>query len=565
MSNEKIFTKGVLIFLAIFACIALGITAALVVLKKSTTTPEKPSNPSKLEIDYRLGVTDSTEKYPLNNLETTEIMHNEGGRVYLSQYANPYKLSVSYYTIDGLKNKEVENKINERIKEEAFKLVPTEEADTKSVSCYVSGNFSNILSLNFSSSYNTKKGDNDYDYHSGKSSAITFDLNTGDTIALKDCFVDNVNINVILNNAAYKSLAWDEKYMWGTWNEETDEYEEPVDRRDLEDRVFAFMHTVSKGNYTFYVNDYGINVQTDGAWASIDFDDCYDKIAIFKRYLTKDSIFTDKYNLASEVYYGIPYMSKNIDEPAQNLITVNELYYEDWEDEQIIDELVKSRLEADKKYASKNPDTEILEILTNGYYSWDFYDKIWEEYYRQNNYSLYGRGIAILRVEIPKNYYDSNDIRARFFEVLRSGFNSMAGEVLYASIDFFQTLKEENSSIMFVSSTKGNIYGFDRDEETWERYNTRLIAQDYDMLESSSKLLSAEDLAGLDTDELNKAYNEIFARHGHDFDSKDLKEYFWGFLWYAPEPGKKVTLEELSDIERKNIETIRARINELKQ
>ena len=75
---------------------------------------------------------------------------------------------------------------------------------------------------------------------------------------------------------------------------------------------------------------------------------------------------------------------------------------------------------------------------------------------------------------------------------------------------------------------------------------------------------SREDILDLDSDELNKEYNQLFAKHGHDFDSKELKEYFYEFIWYNPIEGKKVSVSELTDIEQQNLETIKARINEIK-
>ena len=69
----------------------------------------------------------------------------------------------------------------------------------------------------------------------------------------------------------------------------------------------------------------------------------------------------------------------------------------------------------------------------------------------------------------------------------------------------------------------------------------------------------------MDEEVLNKAYNEIFARHGHDFKSKELKEYFGLFDWYKPIKGKTVSMNELSEIERVNAEMILKIIDEKKR
>ena len=66
-------------------------------------------------------------------------------------------------------------------------------------------------------------------------------------------------------------------------------------------------------------------------------------------------------------------------------------------------------------------------------------------------------------------------------------------------------------------------------------------------------------------EELNRAYNEIFARYGHDFKTKSLKDYFKTQSWYKPIDGKTVTPEELTDLENKNKDIIMNRIKELEK
>ena len=73
-----------------------------------------------------------------------------------------------------------------------------------------------------------------------------------------------------------------------------------------------------------------------------------------------------------------------------------------------------------------------------------------------------------------------------------------------------------------------------------------------------------ESLNHLSNNELNIAYNEIFARHGHDFQSKDLKEHFSNMLWYKSIDGKQVTIEELNDVEKENVRIIKDEIEKRK-
>ena len=85
---------------------------------------------------------------------------------------------------------------------------------------------------------------------------------------------------------------------------------------------------------------------------------------------------------------------------------------------------------------------------------------------------------------------------------------------------------------------------------------------EYVLADSSVTSLTKEDLIGLDKTELNRAYNEIFARHGHDFKMQEYRYYFNLWDWYHPITGKTVSLEELTDIERGNIQLIKSVIDE---
>lgn len=82
---------------------------------------------------------------------------------------------------------------------------------------------------------------------------------------------------------------------------------------------------------------------------------------------------------------------------------------------------------------------------------------------------------------------------------------------------------------------------------------------DYVLPDSSTRLLSSAELQDMSNFELFVARNEIFARHGRTFQKQELKDHFGSKSWYhgtvSPEA---FTDSMLSDVERKNIETIKA-------
>ncbi|ARK25385.1 hypothetical protein SporoP37_12440 [Sporosarcina sp. P37] len=72
---------------------------------------------------------------------------------------------------------------------------------------------------------------------------------------------------------------------------------------------------------------------------------------------------------------------------------------------------------------------------------------------------------------------------------------------------------------------------------------------------SGDVFLDKSDLNGLSKEDLRLARNEIFARHGYMFKSKDLQNYFGSQSWYEPNPdfdGK------LAEWEKHNIQLIKS-------
>lgn len=77
---------------------------------------------------------------------------------------------------------------------------------------------------------------------------------------------------------------------------------------------------------------------------------------------------------------------------------------------------------------------------------------------------------------------------------------------------------------------------------------------DYIIPDSDKRLLTEKDIKGLSLREINYAKNEIYARHGRKFDSKELQKYFNSKSWYKGKisPDKFKASKYLSDTENKN-------------
>jgi hypothetical protein len=90
-----------------------------------------------------------------------------------------------------------------------------------------------------------------------------------------------------------------------------------------------------------------------------------------------------------------------------------------------------------------------------------------------------------------------------------------------------------------------------------ELQNVRLIeAAEAKMRDKiATEPVTAEMFEGLFTEDLRLLRNEIYARRGKVFKSKDLNEYFIVQAWYKPDPDFKD--EMLSETERKNLAVIK--------
>jgi hypothetical protein len=75
-----------------------------------------------------------------------------------------------------------------------------------------------------------------------------------------------------------------------------------------------------------------------------------------------------------------------------------------------------------------------------------------------------------------------------------------------------------------------------------------------DMEHFEKRLLTEEMLKGLSLNELRLLRNEVYARHGRQFKTEWLSQYFWSQPWYEAREDNKEP--ELSETDKKNIQTI---------
>ena len=124
----------------------------------------------------------------------------------------------------------------------------------------------------------------------------------------------------------------------------------------------------------------------------------------------------------------------------------------------------------------------------------------------------------------------------------------------------------ESRNISFIDNYNPST-GYEVSDAYWSPdnpykaiYESYGRSQVYFFSDSSSRLLTSTDIAGMNIDELCLARNEIWARNGYLFGDDHLREYFQHFSWYHPTTAMgDQDAVDFSSVEYDNIRFLRAR------
>ena len=214
--DEKISAKKMISRLIIFMVVAILVTTSLIFIKNSSNNDDI-KNENKVNNNVKSGDkvnnessdkvlgTRKNQKYNQNDLKLIKTQVQEEGLEYTS------------IRISGLKNKEIENRINEDIarEEENLKQIVLNsemgEYDSRYLTEYENANFSNVLSLSL---YGSKYGSNSRN-EVNESRFLNYDLTTGNRLELEDLFVPGADIDLYVRNGIYTDLLSDIFYEKG--------------------------------------------------------------------------------------------------------------------------------------------------------------------------------------------------------------------------------------------------------------------------------------------------------------------------------------------------------------
>lgn len=287
-------TTKIIIFLSIFFVICVAFTVTAILIKNIKPTFSSPST-SFINEDG-LGIKSLTEQYNENDLKITTVSDSKGTRDIANglEYITS-KLTIEYIKIEGLKNKEIENKINKEIMVFVYSLYTDEELadpeiDYMQIYANSESNFGNTLSVYINKTIfypnNTSKEINSTNYY------LNYDLTTGNKLKFTDLFTNSSLKNVLIQ-CVYDNVLSNYTYL-------IDDDEWPIDmsKADLstvEEETYAKLNKLMNNldNIKFYytpsyicISDYDLTITMSRI---------YQNIAIYNRFKTDESIFDGTY------------------------------------------------------------------------------------------------------------------------------------------------------------------------------------------------------------------------------------------------------------------------------
>ena len=273
--------KGKLIFVIIFSVICIIVTSILIIYKRIDIKNDDVQN-EQYATEEKI-ITTSKEEKGINlkgKYNQNDLKFNE------KKFSNE-KIDITYFQLEGLKDKKIQEKINKEIEVEALNgyknSIDLNKVGNVSVSLYETANFSNILSL---CSYSWGKVDDDSDDLVDVHKGITYDLNTGNLIKLEDLFVENAPIIEILRKSAYYSFVSNRAELNLSGDLQVNDY------GNIEEDISDFIEQYKKGQITnFYCSPSAITIIYDKMYLYISFSEWADYINIYSKYLSDESLY----------------------------------------------------------------------------------------------------------------------------------------------------------------------------------------------------------------------------------------------------------------------------------
>ena len=311
---------------------------------------------------------DLKEYYNVNQLKIENYEDNYNG------------VDIEYYQIDGLKNIQIQNEINNYLKNDIIKEINKKVDEYKinyeDIMVYPEKNssFQNTLSVSY----------HIYSYDNDEINSIlneNFDLATGKKIILYDIFKSDTKAADIMNQSLY--IDFINEYAEVDYYEDDDALK-VTDYNDVEDELLEFaINFNNRENMDFSFDERGVYIDGIG---EIYYKNCLDKVVIYDKYKTTESIFTGEYNTYLKPY---PVLAKRSDvdfqiiESGRNYyidVSLNDVYEKKERNEKNFEfakQYIIKEVEELKRRVNKKSDEFLIanyscNLYYNDYYKYDY-------------------------------------------------------------------------------------------------------------------------------------------------------------------------------------------------
>ena len=282
MSQQKKANIIFAVIIVLFVIICVGLTIYFIVRYNKS-------------VDKGPVINNSEEEQYQPYINFSKVSDKDTIDIYKEYPVNPIDINlVGKVSIDGLRNLEVEDKVNTILSE----LNALE--DEEDYGCYINFNVSNVLSITCDEE------------------ARNIDLTTGKEIKFEELFNQNTNMDALIRSEAYQYACSVSTCLSGNYYE--DDYENTV-----EQDMISFLQNYKEGKSTFGINYTSFSFYTlrdDYGWYyHSSYAPYYDELTIYDRFLTDEDIYQEEIT-----NYCLPQTCSFIDGSSDH-----ELYYQSGE------------------------------------------------------------------------------------------------------------------------------------------------------------------------------------------------------------------------------------------
>lgn len=318
-------SKKTLYILIIFTIICIGITTACIYntlqIRENAKYGQVENKPVSNLFDKtnenvkNIEPIEITAQYSTNGITKENIQLTDGKLLHEYENTNNYdntdnsiyEYRISYEKISGLKNITVQNKINKEIEDTTLalknKLIENPEYSNIIITSWITGNFSDVLSVNINYSlikhdysYENSDYENKYDFI-----GLNYRLDTGEKLEFSDLFMDNASIKSIIEQASYESLAYNHNFETDEYNDLGEQDFNNTNYGYIENQVFKIVSAYNRNpNMNFYFTEKDIFFNIKDFDVKIKMEDFYEDIAIYTAFREND-LYSDN-SIRKEFY-----------------------------------------------------------------------------------------------------------------------------------------------------------------------------------------------------------------------------------------------------------------------